>query len=138
VPRSSSPSAAIALSAVLDVVLVLVFVLVGRSSHAEALNPIGILQTLWPFLAGLVVGWLVIRAWRRPLAIVWTGIVAWVATVAVGMILRVVSGQGIALSFVIVATIVLGLFLLGWRAVAALIRSLRARARSARAETTAR
>jgi hypothetical protein len=45
---------------------------------------------------------------------------AWLGTVALGMALRVVSGQGTAVSFVIVALIFLGLFLLGWRLLARL------------------
>ncbi|MEH3154954.1 MAG: DUF3054 domain-containing protein [Gordonia paraffinivorans] len=39
----------------------------------------------------------------------------WICTVAIGMVLRDQFGQGIAVSFIVVATIVLGLFLLGWR-----------------------
>ncbi|MEO7017007.1 MAG: DUF3054 domain-containing protein [Leifsonia sp.] len=39
-------------------------------------------------------------------------------TVAVGMLLRVSASQGIEPSFIVVATIVLGIFLLGWRLIA--------------------
>lgn len=105
----------------LDVILVLVFVLIGRAGHKEDLSILGILATLWPFLVGLVLGHIVMRAWRAPLRIVWTGIGIWIATVLVGMLLRLVSGQGATLSFVVVATIVLGIFLLGWRAIALLV-----------------
>ena len=42
----------------------------------------------------------------------------WVASVAGGMLLRRVTGEGTAVSFVVVATVVLGAALLGWRAVA--------------------
>ncbi|HEV7175243.1 MAG TPA: DUF3054 domain-containing protein [Solirubrobacteraceae bacterium] len=102
----------------IDVILLLVFVLVGRRSHAEAFSLSGIFDTLWPFLFGLVLGWLVTFAWRRPLAILWPGIPIWLMTVAVGMLLRVSAGQGIEPSFIVVATIVLGIFLLGWRLIA--------------------
>lgn len=104
-----------------DVILVLVFVLIGRASHKEDLSILGVLTTLWPFLVGLVVGHIVMRAWRAPLRVVWTGIGIWIATVLVGMLLRLVSGQGVTFSFVVVATIVLGVFLLGWRAIALLV-----------------
>jgi FtsH-binding integral membrane protein len=77
---------------------------------------------VWPFLAGLAVGWVITRAWRRPQAIVGVGVGVWVSTVAVGMVLRVVSGQGIATAFVFVALAFLGLFMLGWRALWALTR----------------
>jgi hypothetical protein len=36
-------------------------------------------------------------------------------------VLRVASGQGIAVSFIIVAAIVLFVFLVGWRLIAALV-----------------
>ncbi|NEM91630.1 DUF3054 domain-containing protein [Galbitalea soli] len=113
----------------IDVVLVLVFVLIGRSSHHEAITLPGTLVTLWPFLVGLVAGHLVMRAWRSPLRVWPTGVGIWVATVVVGMLLRVVSGQGIQLGFVIVATIVLGVFLVGWRALAIPIAGRRRRRR---------
>lgn len=111
------PKRWVLLSVVLDVVFVVLFTVIGRVSHGEGLAFGGVAQTAWPFLAGAVLGWLVTAAWRRPLALVRSGIPIWVLTVAVGMLLRVVSAQGIAFSFVVVATLFLGLFLLGWRAV---------------------
>jgi hypothetical protein len=36
------------------------------------------------------------------------------------MVLRVVSGQGTAIAFIVVALVFLGLFLLGWRVLARL------------------
>jgi len=50
-----------------------------------------------------------------------SGLVVWLCTVALGMILRVVSGQGTAVAFIIVAVAFLGLFLLGWRVLARLL-----------------
>ena len=101
----------------IDVCCVLVFVVIGRASHTrgEALG--GIASTAWPFLCGLAAGWAASRGWRRPLAIRPAGIVIWLCTVTLGMILRVVSGQGTAAAFIIVALAFLGLFLLGWRLV---------------------
>jgi hypothetical protein len=52
---------------------------------------------------------------------VWPGLGLWVITVAGGMLFRTLSGQGTAIAFVIVATLVLALLLIGWRAVATLI-----------------
>jgi hypothetical protein len=103
---------------VIDAALVTLFVLVGRRSHGEATTASGILETLWPFLVGLVLGWLVTWAWRRPLAIVWTGVPVWLMTVAVGMLIRTSAGQGVQPSFIAVAAVVLGVFLVGWRVVA--------------------
>jgi FtsH-binding integral membrane protein len=99
---------------------VLVFVVIGRASHHDGESVPGVAGTAWPFLAGLGVGWLVARVWRRPAALVPSGIAAWLGTVAVGMVLRVVAGQGTAVAFIIVALCFLGLFLLGWRLLARL------------------
>jgi peptidoglycan/LPS O-acetylase OafA/YrhL len=104
--------------AVADLCCVGVFVVIGRASHAEGETVAGVAHTLWPFLAGLAAGWVVTRAWRRPRAILPTGTGVWLSTVAVGMVFRVVSGQGIAVAFVFVALAFLGLFMLGWRILA--------------------
>ncbi|MBP1300929.1 MULTISPECIES: DUF3054 domain-containing protein [unclassified Curtobacterium] len=115
------------LAAVVDIVLIVAFALIGRSSHAEASSLTGLWTTAYPFLAGWLVGYLVVRGWRRPLRVWPTGVVVWVATVAIGMLLRVLTGQGdvagdpLPLSFVIVATISLAVFLLGWRLLVGLV-----------------
>ncbi len=108
------------LAVLLDCCCVLAFVIIGRASHAKGESLSGIASTAWPFLAGLACGWLGARAWRRPLALAPAGVGAWLGTVAVGMVLRVVSGQGTAVAFVGVALAFVGLFLLGWRLVARL------------------
>jgi FtsH-binding integral membrane protein len=102
----------------LDLCCVLAFTVIGRASHAEADGVAGQARTAWPFLAGLAVGVVASRAWRRPESITGAGIAVWLATVAVGMLLRVVSGQGTAVAFIAVALIFLGLTMLGWRLVA--------------------
>ena len=105
---------------VLDVCCVLIFVIIGRASHTKGESLAGIASTSWPFLAGLGVGWLAARGWRRPLALWPAGLSAWLGTVALGMVLRVVSGQGTAPAFIVVALAFLALFLLGWRLLARL------------------
>ena len=126
-PRTLPVSALLA--AAIDAVLVLVFAVIGRASHGEDL--LGVLTTWWPFLGGLTIGWLIMRAWRAPQRIVYTALGVWLWTVAGGMLLRVVSGQGVQPSFVVVATIVLGVFLIGWRGVAVLGRRIRGRGHAA-------
>jgi FtsH-binding integral membrane protein len=111
------PAAAV----LIDVCCVIVFVAIGRSAHHHGESAGGLASTAWPFLVGLGVGLLVTRAWRRPAAIVPGGIGAWLGTVAIGMLLRVVAGQGTAPAFIAVALCFLGLSLLGWRAVAAIV-----------------
>jgi len=98
-----------------DICCVLVFVAIGRASHTKGEALAGIASTAWPFLCGLGAGWIAARAWRYPLALRPAGIVIWLCTVTLGMILRVVSGQGTAAAFIVVALAFLGLFLLGWR-----------------------
>lgn len=104
-----------------DIVAVLVFCAVGRRSHAEGLTVTGVAATSWPFLTGTVIGWLVSRGWQRPTAVVPTGVVVWLCTVAVGMALRKASSAGVAASFVLVAASVTAVLLLGWRAAVGLM-----------------
>lgn len=114
------------LALLIDIVLVVVFCAIGRSSHDETNALTGLLTTAWPFLAGLAVGWIAtVGLYREKFdayLLVPTGVIVWIATVAVGMLLRVVSGQGTAFSFVIVASTVLAVFLIGWRAIARVAR----------------
>ncbi len=99
-----------------DVACVVVFCTIGRRSHAEGLTVAGIAETAWPFLAGTVVGWLLARAWRRPAALLPTGLVVWLCTVVVGMALRKLTSAGVAPSFIVVASISTAVLLGGWRA----------------------
>jgi Protein of unknown function (DUF3054) len=114
-----------AIAAVVDLVLVVVFSAIGRRNHDEGFTLGGVLHTSWPFVLGAVVGWVVTIALYRnkfdAFLIVPTGIVVWISAVVVGMILRVVSGQGTAFSFIVVASIVLAVFLIGWRGLAKLV-----------------
>jgi FtsH-binding integral membrane protein len=126
------------LAVVLDCCCVLVFVVIGRASHTQGESLAGIASTAWPFLAGLAGGWLAARAWRRPGQLWPAGTGAWLGAVALGMVLRVVSGQGTAIAFVVVALVFLGLFLLGWRVLARLPLARTAAARTAAARTAAR
>ena len=110
------------LAVLADVVGVLVFCAIGRRSHAEGLTAAGVAETAWPFLTGSAVGWLLSRGWRRPSALVPTGVVVWLCTVAVGMLLRKATSAGVAVSFVVVASAVTAVLLLGWRAAATVIQ----------------
>jgi len=110
----------------LDALLVLVFAAVGRASHDE--SPLGFLLTAWPFLVALLLGHLLAALLparpRRPWSARW-GLVVWVVTVGGGMLLRVAAGDTAQLPFIIVATLVLGALLLGWRLAAVLVRRRR-------------
>ena len=103
-----------------DGVAVLAFATIGRLSHAEGVTVPGVIGVAWPFLAGGAVGTLLGRTWRRPTALT-SGAWVWLGTVAGGMLLRWATGGGVQLSFVIVAGVVLGVFLLGWRMICRLL-----------------
>jgi len=98
-----------------DICCVLVFVVIGRANHHAGETAAGVASTAWPFLAGLAAGEVATRGWRRPLALVPTGVGVWAGTVIGGQLLRVISGQGTAVAFITVSVLFLGLFLLGWR-----------------------
>ena len=105
----------------IDVLAVLVFVAIGRRSHDEAGNVVaGALGVAAPFLIAAALGWFIARAWREPFGIR-SGALIWVSTVAIGLLLRrFVFDRGTATAFVIVATITLGIMIVGWRALAAI------------------
>jgi Protein of unknown function (DUF3054) len=119
--RARPGTAAVLGALALDAGFVLVFAIIGRSSHAEGLDVVGVWGTAWPFLAGLAVGWGAARAWRHPLAPWPTGVLVSAATLVVGMLLRLVGDQGVQVAFVIVAALTLAIMLVGWRVVAVLI-----------------
>lgn len=103
----------------------LVFAAIGRRSHDEAGAFLGVLETAAPFLVGVLVGALVARSWRDPLS--WrSGLATWVGAVVVGLALRALVLQRLPLSFAVVATVALGVLVLGWRGLARLaLRSRR-------------
>lgn len=118
-----------------DAVLVLVFAAIGRASHQE--DPAGFFLTVWPFLVALLLGHaaalLLPGRPRRPWSLSW-GAVVWAVTVVGGMLLRLLSGDTAEVPFVIVATLVLAVFLLGWRGLTALVRRSRGHRGAAPAE----
>jgi hypothetical protein len=120
-----------ALAALVDLVAVLAFATVGRRSHAEGLTALGVLDTAAPFVLGLLAGWLAGRVWRAPTGLR-PGLAAWAGTVIIGLAVRAAFTHRLPPSFVLVATLSLAVFLLGWRGVALLVTHLtRSRRRSA-------
>ncbi|MEI8149617.1 MAG: DUF3054 domain-containing protein [Actinomycetes bacterium] len=100
----------------IDFISVLVFVTIGRHTHKDGNTVSGTFTTLWPFAVGLLIGWLLVSRTHRIATKKTSGLIIALSAVLVGMILRVISGQGIALAFVIVATAFLSFCLVGWRA----------------------
>jgi len=110
-------------------------VAIGRAAHAHGLTVVGLASTAWPFLAALAAGWLILAVARRDGMTLSSGLVVWISTVALGMVFRVVAGQGTAVAFVFVALGFLGLTMLGWRVVALGIRRRRVAAEDHRSAT---
>jgi hypothetical protein len=112
-----------------DLLVLVVFVLIGRRSHDEGSGLEGFLRVWWPFAVGLVVATVASGTWRAPLE--WRrAIAAWLVTVALGMTLRLaVQGREFKPTFVIVTTVFVGAGMLGWRAV---VRKVAARHASRR------
>lgn len=102
-------------AAAADVVLILVFAAIGRDAHHREEPILGVLLTAWPFLAGASAGWAIARVWRSPFDIARAGVPVWLATLVGGMLLRALTGQTVVLPFIIVATLALAVFLVGYR-----------------------
>lgn len=106
----------------IDVCVVVIFVLIGRSAHDEANAVIAIAATAAPFLIALGLGWVAVvltgldpREWRG-------GLVIWLITWAIGLALRaVVFDEGTAGAFMVVAGVFLAAGLVGWRVLRAVV-----------------
>ncbi|HET9731200.1 MAG TPA: DUF3054 domain-containing protein [Acidimicrobiales bacterium] len=103
----------VAAAALVDVAAVVLFVAIGRSSHHHPATVGGFLSTAWPFAVGVGVGWALSA--RCPLWVPRAGLIVCSATVAVGMTLRVVAGQGTAWAFILVALAFLGAVMIAGR-----------------------
>lgn len=108
----------VGIAIVTDVAAVLVFAAAGRRTHAHADALLGLLGTAGPFLVALAIAWVLTRAWRAPLAMR-TGQLVWPVTVIVGLAVRAGFTGRLPVSFALVVALVLGVLLLGWRAVVA-------------------
>lgn len=98
----------------LDLVLIVVFAVIGRASHGESLSLGGIALTGWPFLVAGLLGSLVATRLLRS-SWIREGLAVWLTTAVLGLVLRAITGGGMAVAFVFVATTVLGMLLVGWR-----------------------
>lgn len=126
--RRPSP-AGVALAVTLDIAFVMLFAWTGRREHTREMTLGGLVETAWPFLVGALAGWVIARVWRAPSTVLRSGLPVWAGALVLGMLLRLATGSGAALPFVLVATGSLALGLLGWRIVATVVRRLAGRRR---------
>lgn len=111
-------------AAALDAGAIVVFAAIGRANHAEGIlgaRGIGLATTAWPFLAGAALGWVIAKGWKKPCAWRPTGVTVWASALLGGMLLRLASGQGVQVSFVVVAGLFLAAFLIGWRVISGVL-----------------
>jgi hypothetical protein len=118
-PALPATTRQIATAAAIDIVSIVAFVAIGRKNHDEGGSVLTeTAKVAAPFLIALLVGWVASRAWKAPMA-VGNGVVIWLVTVTLGMVLRKVAFDGgTALPFIIVASLFTLLFLVGWRMLA--------------------
>ncbi|RME58845.1 MAG: DUF3054 domain-containing protein [Caldilineae bacterium] len=120
---SNTPSTTITLL-VGDVVMLLLFVVVGRLSHGLTQDWIpNIARIATPFLIGWLVAAFAVGAYRenlvdRPMAFLARSALAWLVGDALGFLLRAFVFQDIVIRPFALATLAFtGLFLLGWRCI---------------------
>lgn len=116
-----------------DLACVLALALGGKNTHEAGDSDWVVLVIAWPFAvaAALAHVWLLSRG--RPTARIWPeGATVLAATYAIGMLLRAISGRGLAPGFLVVAALFLTATMLGWRAVAHLAGVTRRRSPSRR------
>ena len=109
-----------ALAAAADAVAVVVFAAVGRMSHGEADDLLGLLGTAAPFAVGLVAAWASPVVRSEPAGFR-AGAVVVAGTAVIGLLVRAGFTGRLPVSFAVVATVSLAVLLLGWRGVAALV-----------------
>ncbi|QUL80462.1 DUF3054 domain-containing protein [Brevibacterium sp. SMBL_HHYL_HB1] len=111
---------------IVDLILVVLFTIVGHYTHSHNFDPEGLMTTAWPFVASLVLAWLLAAVWDRPISPLATGTGVWAITVLVGLVLRGVTGAGgepgtVPVSFMIVAASLNLITLVGWRIIASAV-----------------
>ena len=107
-----------ALAAIADAAVVFVFVIAGRNEHNTGSDLAGFVSVAGPFVIGATVGWGVLARRRSDPCRMTSGIIVWASTLVIGLILRrLLTDGGTATAFVAVATGVLALGMIGWRAV---------------------
>lgn len=116
---------------IFDAIALAVFALLARIAHQSADMPlsfVGWLSTLWPFLIGMGLGWLLLS---RTTALTVSGArngrgaaIVWLCTVIVGLVIWALRNGAVPhWSFVLVASATSALFMFGWRAAVALASS---------------
>lgn len=100
-----------------DIIAIFVFAVLARMAHG-GLGVAEVLNTWWPFALGVLIGWMLIRG--KDAATVKQGVTVWLSAAVAGLAIWGIRHQEFPhWSFILVASIMSALLLLGWRAVAA-------------------
>jgi Protein of unknown function (DUF3054) len=114
--RSRIPALAFAA----DIVAVIVFAAVGRASHDESADVLALAATAAPFALGLAAAWATPIVRARPAGLR-AGATVLAGTALIGLLVRFAFTDRLPLSFAIVAVVSLGVLILGWRGLSALV-----------------
>ena len=114
----SSRVPALALAA--DVVSVVVFAAIGRSSHGESGDLIGLLATVAPFLIGLAAAWATPYVRAHPAGLR-AGAWAVAGTAVIGLVVRAGFTGRLPLSFALITVASLAVLMIGWRGLALVV-----------------
>ena len=111
---------------VMDFFAIFTFAVLARLAHDTESDPFtltNVLNTLWPFLIGGAIGHAICAAAKKhPLPLAPGGIIVWLATAATGLIIWAVRNGAVPhWSFIIVATVMSALLLLGVRLLAKIL-----------------
>lgn len=105
-----------------DALAILLFAIFARMAHkSEPFTVVNVLNTWWPFLIGVVVAWAYFTLRRLSGVTLSSGVIVWACAVFAGLGMWAAEhGRTPHISFIIVATVMSGLLLLGWRGIARL------------------
>ncbi len=113
-PRKRTAAAIVPV--IVDLICVVAFAAGGKSAHEASSTWWVLFKIAWPYaLACLVIHDILWRLRLRPARVFPGGTMVLVFTYVVGMLLRAVTGRGIALGFLIVAAAFLIITMIGWR-----------------------
>ena len=98
-----------------DILLIVVFAIIGMRNHDAALTAGDVAWTALPFAAGALITHLILFYRKVNVRGLVPGVIVWLGTWILGMLLRAVTGGGTPWEFVAIGGAFLALFLLGWR-----------------------
>jgi hypothetical protein len=114
--RTRSPAAGWLPAVLADLVCVLVFAAAGKTSHESGESAWVVLAIVWPYALSVATAHACLNLAGRRTGRTWPeGVLVLAVTVVLGTMLRVVSGRGIAATFLLVTVLFLALTMLGWR-----------------------